>query len=388
MASIAPELLSEERAHLIQRLSKGTGVKYVDSATHALLWLGDLDRLRWKVHTMEESDLWSEAIGNLKNPALSRGAVKAWLAHSGKRTGQTAESIELTKEPTKEPTEEPTKGAAGSSKIPQKRKSGGDSSGSPSKFRLKRSIPAKEIARERDNGRCIVTKMGEPIQVYHIYPFALGKKAESQREDFWLLLSIFWSSKTIAKWKKELMGGENPEVPQNLLCLSSIVHDLWGSARLAFKPIKISKDKTSLTMQFWWLPHREYSDRVALQVAPSLPSNLKASPLNAKLWDCDTDQPIYSGQLITMTTHDPVAMPLPSLDLLHMQWMLNRVAAMSGAADVMDEDFEDDLEGLGDLVLEPLSLELPERPPRSRESSKIREFAEETSDDAFAFIDA
>lgn len=73
---------------------------------------------------------------------------------------------------------------------------------------------------------------------------------------------------------------------------------------------------------------------------PSLPSDLRSGPRNSKLWDCDTDAPIYSGHLITLTTEDPEKMPLPYFELLHMQWTVNRVAAIAGAADVTDEELK------------------------------------------------
>lgn len=172
------------------------------------------------------------------------------------------------------------------------------------------------MAEERYIGCCAIIKMGEPVQVCHIYPFALGIEAEWEKEKFWNILEIFWDLETVDRWKKDIIGPNGTEVPQNLLCLSTVVHDLWGSARLAFEPVKMSEEKTSLTMRFWWLPRRAYSKEMDMCVAPSLPSDLKASPYNAKLWNCDTDQPIYSGQLVTMTTRDPEAMPLPSFDLL------------------------------------------------------------------------
>lgn len=73
---------------------------------------------------------------------------------------------------------------------------------------------------------------------------------------------------------------------------------------------------------------------------PSLPSDLRSGPCNSKLWDYDTDAPIYSSHLITLTTEDPETMPLPSFELLHMQWTLNRVAAIAGAANVTDEELK------------------------------------------------
>lgn len=41
-------------------------------------------------------------------------------------------------------------------------------------------------------------------------------------------------------WGQAYARGE--EMPQNLLCLSNIVHDLWGKARLAFEPVEMAAD--------------------------------------------------------------------------------------------------------------------------------------------------
>lgn len=49
---------------------------------------------------------------------------------------------------------------------------------------------------------------------------------------------------------------------------------------------------------------------------------------------------IQSGDEIRITTEDPQNCPLPHWDLLEMQWVLNRVVAMSGAVDV-DSEFDD-----------------------------------------------
>ncbi|PYI02162.1 hypothetical protein BO78DRAFT_422852 [Aspergillus sclerotiicarbonarius CBS 121057] len=46
----------------------------------------------------------------------------------------------------------------------------------------------------------------------------------------------------------------------------------------------------------------------------------------------------------TSITMDPETMPFPSFDLLQMQWVLNRIAALAGAADITDEEFEPDFE--------------------------------------------
>jgi hypothetical protein len=54
-----------------------------------------------------------------------------------------------------------------------------------------------------------------------------------------------------------------------------------------------------------------------------------------------TKQIIYSGQKFSLTTDDPKIHPLPDYGLLEMQWILQRVVAMSGAAEIYD-DFDND----------------------------------------------
>jgi hypothetical protein len=56
---------------------------------------------------------------------------------------------------------------------------------------------------------------------------------------------------------------------------------------------------------------------------------------------------IRSGEIFTFTTNDPENLPLPSLGLLEMQWVLQRLVGMSGAAGwptfTTDDDDDDTL---------------------------------------------
>jgi hypothetical protein len=54
-----------------------------------------------------------------------------------------------------------------------------------------------------------------------------------------------------------------------------------------------------------------------------------------------TKQIIYSGQTLSLTTDNPKERPLPHYGLLEMQWILQRVTAMSAATNIYD-DFDDD----------------------------------------------
>jgi hypothetical protein len=299
---LAPELECQERFQLIQQLSDLTKVDYVDSATYALLWFADLDALRILIRAVD-SGFRLAVISTLRNDILAMRGLKMWLSCSQAESAATApdDPTESTDSPV---TESP-------------------------------AADARSAASRRDNDRCAVTRMGEPVQVYHIFPSSLGQTPKEAQSDFWTVVQIFWSPQTIAAWQRDIT-----KVCQNMLTRNTLVHELWGKACFAFEPVEISEDRKTLTMRFWWLPLGTFSRQVWMCDRPSLPSDLRSGPRNSKLWDCDTDAPIYSGHLITLTTEDPETMPLPSFELLHMQWVLNRVAAIAGAADITDEELK------------------------------------------------
>jgi hypothetical protein len=59
-----------------------------------------------------------------------------------------------------------------------------------------------------------------------------------------------------------------------------------------------------------------------------------------------SDRRICSGDIFTLTTNDPEKRPLPSMELLEMQWILQRLMGMCGSAewpslDLADDDIDD-----------------------------------------------
>lgn len=55
------------------------------------------------------------------------------------------------------------------------------------------------------------------------------------------------------------------------------------------------------------------------------------------LFHLETGQRIPSGHISTVTTSDPVARPLPSMELLELRWHLARVAPNRGAMEYGDK---------------------------------------------------
>jgi hypothetical protein len=66
-------------------------------------------------------------------------------------------------------------------------------------------------------------------------------------------------------------------------------------------------------------------------ISPETPSERILGP-GLQFVNFRTGQLIKSGDTITLYTPDPESFPLPSEDLINLQWHLNRVAALSAAA--------------------------------------------------------
>jgi hypothetical protein len=62
---------------------------------------------------------------------------------------------------------------------------------------------------------------------------------------------------------------------------------------------------------------------------------------------------IQSGDIFILTTDDPDNKPLPNWELLEMQWFLQRVTAMSGAARTPNIDLNDDDDMSSSPILSP-----------------------------------
>ena len=184
-------------------------------------------------------------------------------------------------------------------------------------------------------------------KVTHIYPYSMlcpSPATDSYQYSFWDLLKRFWSEDRIQEWRKVIFPDQNRpdkgvETCHNLICLSPDAHAYWTRAYFALKPIQLSDDKKTFDVEFHWMPQCNYSSKVDILPSPKSGSDGRAG---IKLFHFPTEQAIYSGQKISLTTDDPVTRPLPHPALLEMQWTLHRVAAMSGAAEIYDDFNNDD----------------------------------------------
>ncbi|CEL02822.1 hypothetical protein ASPCAL03985 [Aspergillus calidoustus] len=201
---------------------------------------------------------------------------------------------------------------------------------------------------ERDRGKCVVRRVA-PMQIVEIYPRSLSNPELSRQAKayppFWDMLKYFWTPKRIAEWRQQIFSDRRSPMQaldnlSNLMCLSADLKQMWALGIFALKPLAYSEDRTQLEVQFFWQPRPGHSinHHIPLLTRPSSSRDLPglveddvvqtgSAFLNVRSeW-----QKIMSGQRFTFTTPDPIKLPLPSKELLEMQWVLTRLVNLSGA---------------------------------------------------------
>lgn len=177
--------------------------------------------------------------------------------------------------------------------------------------------------------------------VAHIFPFSILKRPSDSDSllNFWKTLKAYWSDDRIQEWQNAIFPNQNKGVETccNLICLSPDAHAYWGKPYFALQPIELSADEKRLDVKLHWVPRRGRCTNVDILSPPPSLEGLDG----IKLYHFPTNRQIFSGDLFSLTTDDPVNHPLPHYGLLEMQWILHRLAAMGGAADIYD-DFDND----------------------------------------------
>ncbi|KAL3442533.1 hypothetical protein BJX65DRAFT_312710 [Aspergillus insuetus] len=161
---------------------------------------------------------------------------------------------------------------------------------------------------------------------------------------------VLWTPKRIAEWRQQIFSDRRSPMQaldnlSNLMCLSADLKQMWASGIFALKPLAYNQDRTQLEVQFFWQPRPGHSinQNIPLLTRPSSTRDLPglveddvvqtgSAFLNVRSeW-----QKIMSGQRFTFTTPDPIKLPLPSKELLEMQWVLTRLVNLSGAGSLPD----------------------------------------------------
>ncbi|KAH8594138.1 hypothetical protein B0O99DRAFT_595842 [Bisporella sp. PMI_857] len=214
---------------------------------------------------------------------------------------------------------------------------------------LPRDVNTKKRAEERDNFCCVLTGI-EMIEVAHIYPHHSMRQKEDKGEPrhiFWNHLRMFWPEEKVTAWEVKLfpqgIHEKGHEEVYNLISLAHQVHACWGRGLFALKPISESDDKKILKVQFFWQEKQQGSlPRMSFTTLPISTQGLEQTTgaHGGHIWLFDKNgKKIRSGDFFELRTDNPVQKPLPSFELLELQWFLQRIQGMAGAVDVGWEDW-------------------------------------------------
>lgn len=212
---------------------------------------------------------------------------------------------------------------------------------------------------------CGITKSTDPLQAAHICAVSLNNHRRDYTDKYFHFkntLAVFWSDAQVQKWLDRMKTLAKSTA--NALALQSSAHDYWDRALFALQPISVNDQKTEIKLRFYWLKPGSLLPQGSTLLLPDdvTPNFLVDPPILADdretggrdhhenvseallaLLNCQTRQIIRSGDEIIITTPDPIRFPLPDEELLRLQWILHRLAALCAAAGFRaDSFFEDD----------------------------------------------
>lgn len=171
----------------------------------------------------------------------------------------------------------------------------------------------------------------------------LQRQNAGLEQKFWDGLGNFWLEDQIKIWQQELfseedLDGNGEESAKNLICLSKDAHNYWNRGLFALQPTFLSPDKTTLEITFYWQPKLEgdADGNVNLFTQPQSSRDLDTPNGKIGLTTLSNPRRLKTGDKFTLTTDDPVNLPLPSFELLRLQFFLQRVCGMAGAAEALD----------------------------------------------------
>lgn len=172
----------------------------------------------------------------------------------------------------------------------------------------------------------------------HIFPVNVRNQP---LDHFWVALNVFWPEEKVLAWKEAVHKAETEF--QNVLPLSPEAHRRWDHHYFSLRPIKHERDPEHiLYVQICWsnpidkatgqradnVHDRDYIDIRGEQGVGGLCDWREVGDCNGK----PHIRAIRSGDIYRITTSDPAKYPLPSAELLEIQYALHRVLGSMKAA--------------------------------------------------------
>ncbi|KAK3940441.1 hypothetical protein QBC46DRAFT_385399 [Diplogelasinospora grovesii] len=203
--------------------------------------------------------------------------------------------------------------------------------------RSKEDEKAQKKVPEWYGDRCIFTGAEEPQGAPII---AVGVEIASQDDlgTFWDSLSLFWAGWRVKKWREELEISKGHEW-KNIFPLRPDARNLWDRRHFAIRPIRDPKEPNKkLHVQMVWL--EEFNKRNGMDFGRR-DQRARGSIVDWRRGD-DVPAVVETGDLYELVTSDPTRYPLPSYELLQMQYTLHKLLLSLKAAGSLRTIFKDD----------------------------------------------
>ncbi|RAK90053.1 hypothetical protein BO79DRAFT_144904 [Aspergillus costaricaensis CBS 115574] len=185
--------------------------------------------------------------------------------------------------------------------------------------------------RERDADKCVITSQSTSM-LCDICPDHLLQEFSYS---FWIRLLGWWDFETVQRWKLPLFPNhphyEAEETIQNYISLSPVLRKYWEWGDFVLRPHpKHRVCHREIQVQIFCLPLQDHcwSDKICIFSKP--PRIRKGTTVKLVGFESEELKDLKSGDWITLTTPDPVKLPLPSWDLLELRFIMTIFARFAG----------------------------------------------------------
>ncbi|KAK4031997.1 hypothetical protein C8A01DRAFT_51106 [Parachaetomium inaequale] len=173
--------------------------------------------------------------------------------------------------------------------------------------------------------------------VSHIFPFAPRAKRDFGNLND--MLQSFWGAAKCMAWQRLYEDASITQSPKNHISMNHQLHVWFDKAKFALKPLR--KTQNEIVIQWHWLrnPILKPKELIGDNEDILLRAGLTDRSWGTNIAHRKSGFPIQTGQTFVIRAKDPE--DLPSFELLELQWNMLRIAAICGAGEATDEDYED-----------------------------------------------
>ncbi|KAL2886967.1 hypothetical protein HOO65_050088 [Ceratocystis lukuohia] len=178
--------------------------------------------------------------------------------------------------------------------------------------------------RQRDGETCVVSGLQEPVEVCHIVPWSMNGEKLAIFKEF-----VRGFCPNLLPRVRQLFPGRSTDMVENLMCLTPTLHAFWGAGLFALEPVSSSSD--FVTVRFWWM------DDLLRQISVRLP---RPGPAYRRFYYSHNGLQILTGDILKFRSRGRI--PAPDFTLLKVQYLMQIMGVLCGAAEPDEDEQEED----------------------------------------------